>query len=150
MRDYTAVIEKTPAELINEAKDEIRNGTIKSNLKLKGYLIRFRKFLQDKNSAETTIRTRIAGVKSFYGLHDIDVPKLPRRGRKARVQPKKENKVIPTKEDIQDVLKLCDPLEKAILLVGVASGLSSNEILNLKPRFPLPRNELGNTGLYIF
>ena len=30
------------------------------------------------------------------------------------------------------VLKVCDPLERALVLVGVSSGLSSNEIINLK------------------
>lgn len=35
-------------------------------------------------------------------------------------------------EDLRAVLKVCDPLERALVLVGVSSGLSSNEIINLK------------------
>ena len=44
----------------------------------------------------------------------------------------KKHKEIPTKEDLQEVLKVCDTMEKAILLVGASSGLSANEIINLK------------------
>jgi integrase len=132
MRDFTNVTSKTPSDLILEARDEVQNGIPKGERKLKGYFIKYRKYLQDKQLADTTISNRITGAKSFYKLFDIDIPILPQHGRKARPKPKKENRVIPTKEDIRDVLKLCDPLEKAILLVGISSGLSSNEIRQLK------------------
>ena len=39
---------------------------------------------------------------------------------------------IPTKNDLREVLKFCDPLEKAILLTGVSTGLAINEITELK------------------
>lgn len=39
---------------------------------------------------------------------------------------------IPEKGDLREALKVCDPLEKAILLVGVASGLSMYEIRHLR------------------
>jgi hypothetical protein len=51
-------------------------------------------------------------VKSFYQAFDVEIPKL--RGDKAN--PLKKHKQIPTKEDLQEVLKVCDPIEKAILL----------------------------------
>ena len=57
---------------------------------------------------------------------------MQRNGKRAR--PLEKNKEIPTKEDLQTVLKVCDPLEKAVLLGGASSGLSSNEIRNLKIR----------------
>ena len=61
------------------------------------------------------------GVQSFYRSCDIELPSLGRN--KAKVLEK--NKDIPTKEDLQEVLKICDPLERAVLLVGASSGLSS-------------------------
>lgn len=39
---------------------------------------------------------------------------------------------IPTKKDLQEILKVCDPLEKVVLLVGISSGLSANEMRSLR------------------
>ena len=55
---------------------------------------------------------------------------MPRAGTKAR--PSEANIDILTKEDLQEILKVYDPLQKAILLVGAASGLGANEIRALK------------------
>ena len=72
----------------------------------------------------------MAGVRSFYQSFDIELPKLQGERRKARTL--EENREIPTTEDLQTVLKVCDPLEKALILTGVSSGLSSVEIQNIK------------------
>jgi len=95
---------------------------------IKIYLINFKKSLQDKGLAPMTVRSYMNGVQSFYRSCDIELPVLGRN--KAKVLEK--NKDIPTKEDLQEVLKICDPVERAILLVGASSGLSLNEIRNLK------------------
>jgi hypothetical protein len=71
----------------------------------------------------------MAGIRSFHQSFDIELPKLQGERRKARTR--EENREIPTKEDLQTVLKICDPLEKAVLLTGVSSGLSSVEIQNI-------------------
>lgn len=39
---------------------------------------------------------------------------------------------IPTKEVLRDVLRFCDPLEKAILLVEASGGLTASEMINLR------------------
>jgi hypothetical protein len=62
----------------------------------------------------------MSGVKSFYQTNYIELPKLGRSGEKAKPLP--EHKTIPTKEDIRDVLAICDTLEKAFILVGISSG----------------------------
>jgi integrase len=95
---------------------------------IKIYLISFKKSLQDKGLAPMTVRSYMSGGQSFYRNCDIELPVLGRN--KAKVLEK--NKDIPTKEDLQEVLKICDPLERAVLLVGASSGLSLNEIRNLK------------------
>lgn len=43
-----------------------------------------------------------------------------------------KNKEVPTKEDLKDVLRFCDPLEKAILLVEASGGLTAGEMINLR------------------
>ncbi|MFZ2497387.1 tyrosine-type recombinase/integrase [Methanosarcina sp.] len=132
MQAFTEWTGKDPEELLIEAEDEIKAGKLMRQRKIKGYLIGFRKHLQDTEHAPNTIKGYMTGVKSFYRLFDIELPTLPRMREKA--QPLEKHKTIPTKDDIREVLKVCDPLEKAILLVGVSSGLSANEIINLKVR----------------
>jgi hypothetical protein len=48
----------------------------------------------------------MTGVKAFYQFYYIELPKI--KSDKAKTL--RPNKDIPTKEDIQDVLKTCDPL----------------------------------------
>lgn len=127
LKQYTEFTGMTPEELLTEAEDEMGLPIRRRNLK--DHLLDFREHLQQKGIHETTIKTRIAAVKSFYGSFEIVPPKI--RGESSSTT-KKENNVIPTKEDLQDVLKVCDTLEKAIVLTGVSSGLASNEIRNLK------------------
>ena len=130
MQMFTEWIGKTPNELLTEAEAEVRKGLLMRERNIKKYLTGFRKYLQDEKYAPTTVKGYMTGVKSFYKLYDIEIPSLPRSGNKAKTL--EENNEIPTKEDIQEVLKVCDPLEKAIILVGVSSGLAANEIIHLK------------------
>lgn len=130
MYHYTEWICKSPTELYNEAVEDIKAGLLPSERRLKRNIIRYRKHLNDQNLSPLTIRTYMSGVTNFYKAHDIEVPRIPRTELKA--QPLEENCEIPKKEDLQEVLKICDPLEKAILLVGASSGLSAIDIVNLK------------------
>jgi integrase len=130
MQYYTDFTKKTPEELIKEAKKEIRDGLTMDERRIRTYLNNFRKNLQDQELAPLTVRNRLVGVRSFYSSFYIDLPKLKKIG-KARPTPENTEK-IPTKEDIQTVLQYCDPLERALVLVGCSSGLSAEEITRLK------------------
>ncbi|HEY3362659.1 MAG TPA: tyrosine-type recombinase/integrase [Methanosarcina sp.] len=130
LREYTLFIGMSPEEIINEAEDEMRLGVLPRHRKIKKHLIAFRKHLQEKGLSDFTIRGRMTGVRSFYNSFEIELPKIQGDRRKARTL--EENNAIPTKEDLQTVLTICDPLEKAIMLIGISSGLASNEIRNIK------------------
>jgi integrase len=130
MQNFTEWIGKSPEELIIEAEKEIKAGLLPRERTIKRNLIGFRRHLHDKKLAPTTVKTYMTGVTNFYKSFDIDIPNIPRSEKRA--QPLQENCEIPTKEDLQEVLKICDPMEKAILLTGASSGLSANEIINLK------------------
>lgn len=119
----------SPDELLDEAEDEIESGLRMRKRKIKTHLIDFRKHLVERGLSDHTIKAYMPGVRSFYQCNDIELPKLQRAREKAA--PIEENLKIPTKEDLQDVLRVCDPLEKAVLLCGVSSGLASNEIQKL-------------------
>jgi len=130
MQQYTEFTNMTPGELITEAEQEILAGMLTRQRKLKGYLIGFRKFLKEKGLSDLTVQTRIAAVKSFYESYDIPVPKL--KGERRRAITKDCNNGVPDKADLQECLKVCDPLERAVMLTGISSGLASNEIRALK------------------
>lgn len=129
MQDFTEYTGKDPETLLEEAENDIRAGKLMRQRQLKRHLIGFRQYLQDEGKAPLTIKSRLTGVKSFFETFDIEIPKLPRVG---KAKPLEKNNDIPTKEDLQDVLKVADPLEKALVLCGVSSGLGANEICNLK------------------
>lgn len=127
---FTEWTGKVPEALLLEAEQEIKDGLLMRQRSIKKYLIGFRKYLQDKGNAPQTIKGYITGVKSFYTAFDIEIPKSHTAGNKA--QTLKKHKDIPTKEDLQEVLKVCDPMEKAVLLIGISSGLGAHEIINLR------------------
>lgn len=131
MQAYTDCVKKTPTELILEAEAEIKAGLLGRERNLKRNLVKFLKHLQEKELAPMTVRTHMAGIKSFYKNSDISFPaSLPKIGSKAVTL--EENKPIPSKDDLRTVLKICDNLERALVLVGVSSGLGCEDIIKLK------------------
>ena len=75
-----------------------------------------------------SVKSRMVAARSFYTSFSIQVPELTRS--ETKTQPLKENKIIPTKDDIRDVLTICDPMERAILLEVLPVGLQSMRYVN--------------------
>ena len=125
MSMYTDFLNMTPEELLDEAEQEMSLPIRKR--KLKKHIISFRVFLQGKGVSENTIRSRLTAIRSFYNANEILIPKIKFEKPKTI----KSNDQIPTKEDIQDCLSICDPLEKAVMLAGISSGMAANEIRNI-------------------
>ena len=98
MQEFTDWINKSPDKLLVEAEDEIKSGLLMRRRKIKSYLICFRKYLQDQGLSDNTIKSRLAGVKSFYKLFDIEIPAFLWPGNKARTL--EENNDTLTKEHL--------------------------------------------------
>jgi integrase len=130
MQKYTDYTDKSPETLLHEAEEDIRAGKLMRERQVKKQLIGYRKHLEKREHTPKTIKTHLAGVRSFYRMFDIDLPTLPRSTQRAR--PEKKRTEIPTKDEIREVLNLCNVREKALLLVGLSSGLSANEIRKLR------------------
>jgi integrase len=130
MQYYTEFVGMTPEELLLEAEKDIKDGVLPRQSKLKRHLLDFKEHLQSQDLAPLTIKNRMTGVYSFYKKNDITLPSLPNNETKPK--PLLKHKDIPTKEDIQTVLRHADELERAIVLIGVSSGLGAQEISNLK------------------
>ena len=104
IQSFTDWVEKKPEELVTETEEEESKAGLKKRLRsIRKYFIGFRKYLQDKGLAPLTVKTYISDIKSFYRTFDIEIPMLPRSGNKA--VPLEENKDIPSKEDLQHVLR---------------------------------------------
>lgn len=126
----------TPTQLIEEAKRENREGVDPDDRAIQNRRYGFRKHLQNLKSERTnaklkplSIRSAMRGVQSFYTAFHLDAPKL-HGGDIA--ESCTENTQTITREQIYEVLKHCTLVEKAIILVGCASGLAEADIINLK------------------
>lgn len=130
LQAFTKMAGKAPEQLILEAEAEVRAGKLMRERTIWIYLPKFRESLEAQELAPLTIKSRMTGVCSFYKSNNIELPVLPKSLGHAR--PQKKRRDIPTKEQIQAVLKFCDPLERALILVGASSGLAATEISNLR------------------
>jgi len=130
LRAYTEFLKKTPEQIIIESEEDIRSGKLMRERRIFNDLREFGESLESLDIAPMSVKARLTGVRSFYNFYNIQLPVLPKSSTKAR--PQLKHREIPTKEDIRETLTIADPLEKAIVLTGVASGLSVNEISNLK------------------
>lgn len=127
MQTFTEFTNKTPEQLLNEADKEQDENIKVRNRAVNKHLYGFRNYLQEKGLAPLSVKAYINGVKSFYKAFDIEFKPIKQEGAVVL----KENKKIPTIEDMRDILKVCDPLEKAIILVGCSSGIDSSTMSNL-------------------
>jgi len=130
MQYFTEFTDKTPLQLIEEAEAEIRGGLLMCERNITSYLREFREQLEEKSLAPLTIKGRMTGVCSFYRSYNIQLPVIPKGTTNAK--PELKRKKIPTKDDIRKILNVCDPLERALVFVGLSSGLSVIDISNLK------------------
>lgn len=126
---YCNFINKSPTELIDEADIEAENGILLKRRKIKGYITSYINHLNNLDVSPNTRKSRLAAVKSFYRKNDVELPAIPRSEDVVCLE---ENVPIPTKEELQEAVKKSHALGKAVILVGISSGLSSNDIRNLK------------------
>lgn len=131
MKIYCEWLDKTPTQLIDEADFETETIRLKKRRKINNYLIDFKAFLRTKDIAPKTISAYYGAVISFYKRSQVELPELPREG---RVEPLKENRYFLKKDELIEVLSVCDVIERAIVLTGVSSGLSAEEVIELKIR----------------
>ena len=124
---YCMFLNMTPTQLIDEAEEDATK--LPRHRRIRQHLNAFSSNLISRNLSEWTIHTYFVSIYSFYRAFDVDIPRNIKR---KRAVAKKENMQIPTIEQLQHVLKTVGVMERAIILVGCASGLASNEILELR------------------
>ncbi len=115
--DFTGM---SPDALLDEAEDEAAKQVRPRKSRFLQRLIAYQKYLEQSDYAATSKRLFMAAVKSFYQSAYIPIPKL--HGLQSS-EPKEENGKLITKEDIRVTLKVCDPLERVIVLWGFLPDL---------------------------
>lgn len=137
--DYCRLTQKTPSELISEAREDQepylgKNNRIlftpKSERKLALYINQYYKYLKTKDLSEYSMDTYLKSVYAFYNEFDIELPK------KINV---KLPKVIIRKGDlptIKDIRLAVDSTKelrnKAMILLFLTSGMRRGAIVNLR------------------
>lgn len=76
MNQYCELIGKTPTELINEAREDQENIRWVKKRRIKSYLIKFLRFMKDKNLSPSTTETKMGHIRSFYIEYEIELPKV--------------------------------------------------------------------------
>ena len=142
LASYCKYVNLTPTELIEEAEKEQDEPIKMKNRKIKKYLTSYPQYLLKEGIKPSTVRTKIASIKTFYREFDIILPnkrmKLPQN------QTLVTSEDILTKEKIQRALKFCNLKYRAIILLMTSSGMGSAELRNLKYQDFLDALEIDN------
>ncbi|TQD23562.1 site-specific integrase [Methanolobus vulcani] len=127
---------QSPSTIIETAVEERKRAFEPEEMTHYSLIISFRNDLTKRTNkygvpyATSTIGKYLSAIESFFKTYHFPVPP------KALVQQKRassrpENQEIPDKELIRKALKVACPRDRAIILVGVSSGLSASDICNL-------------------
>ncbi len=128
IRDYCNYTGLTPEQLINEAEKEEETGIRLRKRRIKQYLIGFKKYLQDKDHSELTVKNSLSVIRSFYHEFEIELPYTRSKKRYAKQQTKED---LPKKKDIVHALKFCNLKYSAIIYLMASSGMGTSEVINL-------------------
>lgn len=127
IQKYIGFTGKSPEELIAEAEEDIRQGLLPRERRIKRHMVKYRKSLD--GLAPKTVNLHMTVIKSFYKNYDIDIPNMGKTKRAAGLE---DHKDVPGKEVIRTMLQHASLRNKAIVLCSCSSGMGTNEIKNLK------------------
>ena len=125
MRMYCKFRDKTPIALLKEAEEDNKRSFLEKTLKHE--LVKFKKKLRDEGVSDTTIKTYMAAIQSFFKFHGVSLPAM-KNGRITDANHKDEY----NRGKVKQLINVCTPRERAMFLTMFQSGLASNEVSNLR------------------
>ncbi|MBP2045854.1 tyrosine-type recombinase/integrase [Methanobacterium aggregans] len=141
LQKYSNFTGKTLEELIIEAENDEENGLRLKRRKINKYLRNFELYLRELDFLESTVEQRLLLVKSFYRHNEIELPRNKKTGvRKARKQETIED--LPKMEEIRRFMEHCNSVYKAMIVMGISSGMGSSEVTSLTFRHLYKATEL--------
>jgi len=130
LRYYCQLINKTPKELIEDARKEEDNGIKMRNRKIRRYLKSFQNHYQERNFSPAHINIGMSMIRSFYKFFGIELPQTQRQQDLVDDDSRDKEDLL-TIEEIQKALEIASPTYKAIILLIVSSGMGRAEIISL-------------------
>ena len=128
---FCQLINKTPKELIEDAKKEEEYGIKMRNRKIRHYLKRCQSHYEERGFSPAHIKIGISMIRSFYNFFGIDLPKTQRQRHKIVDNESTDNENLLTIEEIRKALDIASTTYKAIILLMVSSGMGRAEIISL-------------------
>lgn len=136
--EYCRISNKTPTELIDEAREEQqpylgRNNQIlfipKSERKIGYYISQYHEYLKEKRLSPYSIDTYLRMIYAFYNEYDIELPKK-RNVKLPKVIIRQGD--LATIEDIQLAVESTNNIRnKAIILLIISSGMRRGAVVDL-------------------
>ncbi len=117
---YENLHNKSIEELLEEADMEEEQGIRWKKRSIRRYLIQFRNDLYTSKS-ENTAKKYMSCIKTLYRHYEIELQPLPSF----------DSKQILTKQEIKDAYYEANNVCKCIILMGISTGLSKIDMLNL-------------------
>jgi len=133
---FTEFTSLSPSKLLHIAQHEYDDGVRPHMMTHFKMIESFREHLDGLTTtmntpyASTSIRCYVNKIRSFFSAYYLPVP-ASLRSVEVRARPKKENQKLPNRELILKAIKIASIRNKAIILVGIASGLAASDICNL-------------------
>ncbi|MBQ6344622.1 MAG: site-specific integrase [Methanobrevibacter sp.] len=128
---YTVLQNKSFNDLLKEAEYEEELGIRWKKRKLKQRLINFRIYLHN-NYLISTSKVYFQRILTLYRHYEIEIHDLPPISTKSAKMSKPITfEDLPTKEIINEAIKISNPIMKAIILFISSSGCARRETLNL-------------------
>ena len=128
---YTMFQNKSFNDLLKEAEYEEELGIRWKKRKIKQRLINFRIYLH-KNYLISTSKVYFQRILTLYRHYEIEIHDLPPISTKSAKMSKPITfEDLPTKEIINEAIKISNPIMKAIILFISSSGCARRETLNL-------------------
>jgi len=141
LKNYLTFTGKTPAELIDEAIEDMQKDPREQQDIVLSRLIKFYEWLKKeyvgkrtgKGLSDSAVDTHIIGVRSFYAAYKITV-RL--KGRTALPKAKRQNKrLIVNAEQVKQLLNYAPNIrDRAIMLTLFQSGMDVSTLCSLKYR----------------
>lgn len=129
VRKFCEWAKKTPDELIRERKEDLASNDDKirhrAEMRVKDYI----KVLE-QTCAPNTRKSQMTAIRNFYNRNYCELKFFRRDG--PRAETISEGTRAATKEDIQKMVEISNPREKALILFLKDTGLSESDAAKLK------------------
>lgn len=127
IRQYIRYHDMSLSELLHEAEDDIINGIIPRQRRIKGRIMDFRNSLEGKS--DNTKHNYVSAVRSFFKSMDVALPDNKRYEQTAILEENKFRGI--ERSEIKRILKYATVRDKAITLLISSSGTAAEELTNL-------------------